>query len=108
MDPSFHLPPHPCSPHRLVLIPVLITLISLYFNYLLCRPVASYEPLWLLGSVSAGLGHREYLWLLLLLLLLERECVVGRGSVHTGALCGCPLQGSREAITSKFCRAWAV
>lgn len=40
------------------------------FPYLLCRPVASYEPLWLLGSVSAGLGHREYLWLLLPLPLL--------------------------------------
>lgn len=84
--PGHHLkcvpsPTSPRVPQPLLLISVPTALISPYFNCLLCRPGSSHELLWALRSVSAGLRHREHLYLL----LLERGYVVGNASEHTGA-----------------------
>lgn len=75
------LPP-PASPGvpQHLLIPTSRILILPHFNYLLCRASSSHEPLQMLRSVSAGLGHREHLCLL----LLEGGYVVGRASEHRG------------------------
>lgn len=75
------LAPCPRFPQHLVLISDSRIFISLYFNYLLCRPISFHEPLWLLRFVSAGLGHGEHLCPF----LLERRYVVGRASGHPGA-----------------------